>query len=144
MRWDQPGPLRTTQVVLGVLMLATGLLFARGAVGASAQTTLWTVNFFFASAGASAAYLTVGECFPLEVRARTIAIFYAFGTAVGGIGGPALFGALIAAHSRSNIFWGYALGGALMLLAAAVEAALGVKAECVPLEEVARPLSSGE
>jgi MFS family permease len=132
----------TTYAVSGALMLATGILFVRGALGAASQTALWTLNFFFASAGASAAYLTVGECFPLEVRARTIALFYAFGTAVGGVGGPILFGALIETGSRPDVFWGYVLGGGLMLLAAGVEAAIGVRAECLPLEDVARPLSA--
>jgi MFS family permease len=131
-----------TYALSGLFMFVTGALFASGAIGATELTVLWTIDFFFASAGASAAYLTVGECFPLEVRARTIALFYAFGTAVGGVAGPALFGALIATHSRANIFWGYVLGGALMLFATAVEAALGVKAECLGLEDVARPLSS--
>src|SRR5262249_55172491 len=103
---------------------------------------VWTVIFFFASAGASAAYLTVGESFPLEIRAMAIALFYAFGTAVGGIAGPAVFGALIESGGRGEVFLGYALGGALMLVAAVVEIALGVAAERKPLEDVARPLSA--
>ncbi len=119
----------------------TGLLFAQGHLSATAQTALWTVNFFFASAGASAAYLTVGECFPLEVRARAIAIFYAFGTALGGIAGPVLFGALIQTGARINIVWGYLLGAALMLVGAVVEARIGIAAEGRSLEDVAAPLS---
>jgi MFS family permease len=130
-----------TYAASGLLMVVIGVLFTRGALDAVAQTALWTVTFFFASAGASAAYLTVGECFPLEVRARTIALFYAFGTAIGGIAGPAVFGALIESHSRTEILWGYVLGGSLMLLAAFVETVIGVRAECVSLEDVARPLS---
>ena len=130
-----------TYALSGVLMVVTGFLFAFGHLAASTQTALWTVNFFFASAGASAAYLTVGECFPLEVRARTIAIFYAFGTGIGGVVAPALFGALIQQKSRVEMLWGYALGGSLMLLAAIVEWALGVPAECRALEDVAPPLS---
>ena len=101
----------------------------------------WTVIFFFASAGASAAYLTIGESFPLETRAVTISLFYAFGTLLGGVGGPALFGALIESGERHQIFWGYLLGGGLMLLASVVELFLGVAAERKPLEEVAPPLS---
>ncbi|HEX4181745.1 MAG TPA: MFS transporter, partial [Caulobacteraceae bacterium] len=97
--------------------------------------------FFFASAGASAAYLTVGEAFPLEARALTIALFYAFGTAIGGVAGPAVFGALIDTGSRQNILWGYVLGGVLMLIAAAAEVALGLNAEGRSLEEVAAPIS---
>lgn len=131
----------TTYALSGALMVLTGALFSKGSLSAVSQTELWMVNFFFASAGASAAYLTVGECFPLEVRARTIAVFYAFGTAVGGVAAPALFAALIDTGARSNIFWGYVFGGALMVLAALVELRLGVAAECLPLEEVAPPLS---
>ncbi len=98
--------------------------------------------FFFASAGASAAYLTVGECFPLEIRAMSIALFYAIGTGVGGVAGPAVFGALIGQGSRTGILGGYLFGGALMLLAAVTELVLGVKAERRGLEAVAPPLSS--
>ncbi len=130
-----------TYAVSGMLVIVVGVLFRIGALDATAQTAAWTIIFFFASAGASAAYLTVGECFPLEMRALSIALFYAFGTAIGGIAGPALFGALIASGSRGEIFWGYLAGGALMLSAAAVERALGVPAERRPLEDVAAPLS---
>jgi len=97
----------STYAISGVLMAATGWLFALGIVGPIAQTALWSVNFFFASCAASAAYLTVGECFPLEVRARAISIFYAFGTALGGIAGPAVFGVLIETGARGEILWGY-------------------------------------
>ena len=130
-----------TYAISAALLLLTGLLFARANLGASAQTALWTVNFFFASAGASAAYLTVGECFPLEMRARAIAVFYAFGTAIGGILGPALFGALIDTGARDQILLGYLLGAVLMAAGAGVAAAYGVSAERVSLEEVAPPLS---
>jgi MFS family permease len=102
------------------------------------------VIFFFASAGASAAYLTVSECFPLETRAMAIALFYAIGTALGGIAGPAIFGALIENGARDRLMWGYAFGGALMLLAAGVELLIGVAAECRPLESVAPPLSQAD
>jgi len=102
---------------------------------------MWSVVFFFASAAASAAYLTVGECFPLEIRALTIALFYAFGTLLGGVGGPWLFGVLIESESPREIVLGYLLGAALMVAAALVTLKLGVRAECRPLEEVAPPLS---
>ena len=131
----------STYAISGILMAATGWLFALGVVGPIAQTALWSVNFFFASCAASAAYLTVGECFPLEVRARAISIFYAVGTALGGIAGPAVFGALIETGARVEILWGYLLGGALMVFAAIVEGVIGISAECVALEDVARPLS---
>ena len=103
---------------------------------------MWTVVFFFASAAASAAYLTVGECFPLEVRALTIALFYAFGTLLGGVGGPWLFGVLIGSGDRGSVFVGYLIGSASMVVAAIVELLLGVNAEGKPLEDVAPPLSS--
>ncbi|HVO16778.1 MAG TPA: MFS transporter [Alphaproteobacteria bacterium] len=130
-----------TYTLSGALVAATGLLFRAGALDATAQTAAWTVIFFVASAAASAAYLTVGESFPLETRALAIAVFYAFGTALGGVVGPLLFGALIDTGSRDEILWGYLLGAALMIAAAGVEAAIGVRAERRPLEEVARPLS---
>ena len=130
-----------TYALSGVLVAVTGLLFREGVLDAAEQTACWTVIFFVASAAASAAYLTVGESFPLETRALAIAIFYSLGTALGGIAGPLLFGALIDTGSRDEILWGYLLGAALMIGAAAVEAAIGVKAERRPLEELARPLS---
>ena len=85
--------------------------------------------FFFASAAASSAYLTVSELFPVELRALAIAIFYAGGTAAGGIGGPWFFGFLIDSGSRRMLFFGYATAAALMFAAAVLEVALGVDAE---------------
>jgi MFS family permease len=130
-----------TYGLAGLLLAASGWLFAQGAMNAVNQTAAWSVIFFFASAAASAAYLTVGEAFPLEIRAVAISLFYAFGTAIGGIGGPALFGALIEEGSRRHIFWGYLAGGGAMLIAAGLAAAIGLDAERKPLEEVAPPLS---
>jgi MFS family permease len=130
-----------TYALAGALLALSGALFVAGLLDARTQTLLWTIVFFFASAAASAAYLTVGESFPLELRALAIALFYAFGTLIGGVGGPALFGALIARGGRGDILVGYLLGAALMLVAAAVELKLGVAAERRPLEEVAVPLS---
>jgi MFS family permease len=130
-----------TYTLSGVLIIGVGLLFQHHVLDAAGQTAAWSVIFFFASAGASAAYLTVGESFPLETRAMTIGLFYAFGTAIGGVAAPALFGALIDTGSRDKILWGYVLGGALMLIAAATEMMLGVSAEGKSLEEVAAPLS---
>jgi MFS family permease len=130
-----------TYALAGALLALSGALFVAGLLDARTQTLLWTIVFFFASAAASAAYLTVGESFPLELRALAIALFYAFGTLIGGVGGPALFGALIARGGRGDILIGYLLGAALMLVAAAVELKLGVAAERRPLEEVAVPLS---
>ena len=133
-----------TYAVSGVMMALTGWLFVLGVLDAVQQTLAWTAIFFVASAAASSAYLTVGESFPLEVRAIAIALFYAFGTGVGGVAGPALFGALIDTGSRVSILWGYLLGAALMLIAAAVAAVLAVPAERRALEDVAPPLSAVE
>jgi MFS family permease len=99
------------------------------------------VIFFFASPAASAAYLTVSETFPLEVRALAIALFYAIGTAIGGVAGPALFGALIDTGSRKSVFAGYLFGAVLMVAAAAVAWRYAVAAERKSLESVARPLA---
>lgn len=131
-----------TYALSGVLMAATGVLFVAGHLDAVGQTVAWTVIFFFASAAASSAYLTVSESFPLEIRAIAIAAFYAFGTALGGILGPVLFGALIGSGERVNVMYGYLFGGALMVAAAIVEALIGIEAARVPLEEVATPLSA--
>jgi MFS family permease len=131
-----------TYALAGILMAVTGWLFARDLLDATQQTIAWTVIFFFASAAASSAYLTVGESFPLEMRAIAIALFYAFGTGVGGIAGPVVFGALIDTGSRADIMLGYWLAGGLMLAAAIVAAVLGVDAARRSLEDVAPPLSS--
>jgi MFS family permease len=131
-----------TYAASGLLMALTGALFAYGGLSAVGQTIAWTVFFFFASPAASSAYLTVGENFPLEVRAVAIALFYAFGTLVGGLAGPALFGALIEGGSRGALMWGYELGAGLMLVAAVVAWGLGIAAERRPLEEVASPLAT--
>ena len=133
-----------TYGISGALMALTGYLFAYGILSAVEQTAAWMVIFFFASAGASAAYLTVSECFPLETRAMAIALFYAIGTGIGGIAGPAIFGALIENGARGGLMWGYLFGGLLMLLAAGVELMIGVAAECHPLESVAPPLSQAD
>ncbi|WIM12708.1 MFS transporter [Enhydrobacter sp.] len=133
-----------TYSIAGLLLAATAWLFSAGLLDATTQTVLWSIVFFFASAAASAAYLTVGESFPLEVRALTIALFYAFGTLLGGVGGPWLFGVLIEGEGRGGIVWGYALGAALMVVAALVELKLGVRAEGKSLEDVAPPLSSSD
>ncbi len=123
----------------GVLLALTGFAFAQGWLSATMLTAAWTVIFFFASAAASAAYLTVGEAFPLEMRAMGIAVFYAFGTGIGGVVGPSLFGWLIEGGERTDIMYGYLLGAALMLLAAFTEWRLGFAAERRPLEEVSEP-----
>jgi MFS family permease len=131
-----------TYAISGVLMALTGWAFVEGWLSAWQQTMAWTVIFFFASAAASAAYLTVGESFPLEMRAMAIALFFAIGTLVGGVSGPTIFGALIETGDRASIMWGYMAAAALMLVAAATEWRIGFAAEGKPLEEVAAPLSA--
>jgi MFS family permease len=130
-----------TYALTGVLIIVIGALFSLEMLSAVSQTLAWSITFFIASAAASSAYLTVGESFPLEVRASAIAWFYALGTGLGGISGPIVFGHLIASGERAEVFAGYMLGGALMLAAAVVAAFLAVKAERRSLESVAAPLA---
>jgi MFS family permease len=133
-----------TYAVSGVLLTIVGYLFAQDMVSASGLTLAWSVIFFFASAAASAAYLTVSETFPLEIRALAIAFFYAIGTGIGGVLGPWLMGVLIESGSRQSVFAGYVFGAILMIGAAVVAARWGVAAERRSLEEVARPLASAD
>lgn len=130
-----------TYGVSGILLALTGYLFSIGVLNAQTQTAAWMVIFFFASPAASAAYLTVSENFPLEVRALAIALFYAIGTGIGGVAGPALFGALLDTGSRTSVFAGYLFGALLMVVAAAVAFRYAVAAERKSLESVARPLA---
>jgi MFS family permease len=130
-----------TYITSGVLLVVTGLLFTHDVLSATTMTIAWSVIFFFASAGASAAYLTVSELFPLEARAMAIALFYAVGTGIAALS-PTLFGALIATHSKTNVNYGYLLGAGLMIGAGLVAVALAVAAERRSLEDVARPLTA--
>lgn len=131
-----------TYALAGIALAATGIGFVNGWLDATTQTVAWSVVFFLASAAASSAYLTVSEVFPLEMRALAISLFYAVGTGVGGFAAPALFGALIDTGSRGNVFMGYLLGAALVLLAAGVTWRWAVDAERKSLEEIAPPLGS--
>ena len=126
----------------GVLLAAVCYPFAHGMLTAKTLNLCFTLIFFVASSAASAAYLTVSEIFPLEIRAFAIAIFYSIGTLLGGVGAPYLFGVLIASGSRSNVAYGYALGALLMLLAALCELLLGVEAAGKSLEAISKPLQS--
>ena len=128
----------------GILLAFSGYLFAIGVLSAKTQTIAWMIIFFCASPAASAAYLTVSETFPLEVRALAIALFYVVGTGVVPLAGPGLFGALIDTGSRDSVFAGYLLGAVLMLVAAAVGWRYAVPAERRSLELVAQPLASVE
>ena len=130
-----------TYAISGLLLAGIGFLFSHDVLSAEALTAGWMIVFFFASAAASSAYLTVSETFPLEIRALAIAFFYAIGTGIGGIAGPWMFGALIDTGSRASVLIGYLIGAFLMIAAAVVEALFGVAAERQPLEAVARPLT---
>ena len=140
--WGRKPMIAGTYAMSGVLLALAATLFARGYLDATTQTVAWTLIFFFASAAASAAYLTIGECFPLEIRALAIAAFYSAGTLLGGVAAPWVFGRLIESGDRMHIVWGYAVGATLMLCAALVELKIGVAAERRSLESIAAPLST--
>jgi MFS family permease len=127
----------------GLLLIAAAIAFGLNLFSAWTQTFAWMAIFFFASAGASSAYLTASEIFPLETRALAIAAFYAVGTAFGGGVAPLLFGFLIGKQSHWWLASGYGIAAALMLAAALVEAWFGIDSEGKSLEQIATPLSSG-
>jgi MFS family permease len=129
-----------TYSLAGCLLAVTGYLFWQGAFTSVTQTLAWSAIFFFASAGASAAYLTVSEIFPLEIRAMAIASFFVVAQGVGTVA-PWLYGKLIETSAQS-VFYGYLLGAGMMLAGAIVELWLGVKAEGRSLESIAPPLSA--
>jgi MFS family permease len=131
-------------LVAGTLMALSGYLFYQEVIGATAQTALWAVLFFFASAAASSAYLTVSEVFPMEIRAMAIALFFAIGTALGGITGPIIFGQFIGTGDRGTLLIGYLIAAGLMVVAAVVELVIGVRAERRSLESIAAPLTAIE
>jgi len=130
-----------TYLVSGILLVITAQLFKAGALNAVTQTLCWSVIFFFASAGASAGYLTVSEIFPLEVRAKAIAVFFAIAQCFGSLGSH-LYGHLIGTGKDPNsLYWGYLLGAGAMILGGIVAAFLAVDAEGKSLEDIATPLS---
>jgi MFS family permease len=131
-----------TYVLSGALLFGTGVLFSHGMLTAPTITAAWMVVFFFASAGASAAYLTASEIFPMEARALAIAIVYAIGTLVGGAVAPSFFGALIATKSVPSIVFGYTVAAMIMVAGGTIEALFGIAAECKSLEDIAIPLSA--
>jgi MFS family permease len=130
--------------ISGALLAGTGYLFYLDILSAVTQTILWVIVFFFASAAASAGYLTVSEVFPMEIRAMAIAFFYSIATALGGISGPVIFGQLIGTGNATNLFIAYLVGAGFMIFAAVVELLLGVRAEGQSLEDVATPLTAIE
>jgi MFS family permease len=131
-----------TYTVAGLGLIATGHAFSSAALGPVGLSVCWSAIFFVASAAASSAYLTVSEIFPVEMRAISISLFYAAGTALGGFIGPPLYGAIIESGSRQDLFIAYAFAGVLMCLAAGVAAWIGVDAERKSLEEVCAPLGA--
>ncbi len=131
-----------TYILSAVLLAITAVLFNAGLLNAITQTICWSVILFFASAGASAAYLTVSEIFPLEVRAQAIAVFFAIAQCFGAIG-PVFYGALIGeGEDPGKLFIGYLIGAGVMFIGGVVEIFLGIDAEQQSLEDVATPLSA--
>ncbi|MFD7703585.1 MFS transporter [Streptomyces caelestis] len=131
-----------TYLLSGILLFGTAWLFDRGSLGATTLTACWCAVLFFASAGASSAYLTVSEVFPMETRAMSIAFFYALGTAAGGISGPLLFAKLTETGVVGDTVLAFQIGAGLMCAAGLVAAFLAVKAEGRSLEDIASPLSA--
>jgi MFS family permease len=129
-----------TYLISSAITVILGILLVRGGLTSISFIAFVAVTFFFASAGASAAYLTVSEIFPMETRALAIALFYAVGTGLGGIIGPLLFGNLIAG-GPSAIAIGFFIGAAVMAAGGIAELTLGVRAERMPLENIAKPLT---
>ncbi|MGW0580065.1 MFS transporter [Streptomyces sp. NPDC002920] len=132
----------STYLLSGALLFGTAWLFDRGSLSATTMTACWCAVLFFASAGASSAYLTVSEIFPMETRAMSIAFFYALGTAAGGISGPLLFADLTGTGKVADTVLAFQIGAALMCAAGLVAAFLAVKAERRSLEDIARPLTA--
>ncbi len=126
-----------TYGLAGVGLAATGVAFVADVLDARSQALCWSAVFFFASAAASSAYLTVSEVFPLEMRAMAIAIFYAVGTGAGGFAAPLLFGWLVESAQRGQVAIGYGIGSALVIVAGLLALRFGVDAECKPLEDIA-------
>jgi MFS family permease len=130
-----------TYLISGAMLAFSAWLFDAGVLHAAAQTFIWIVVFFFASAGASAGYLTVSEIFPIEIRAEALAVFFAIAQVVGAVG-PAFYGALIGnGANRAGLAIGYVVGGGIMITGGIVEILFGVDAEGKPLEEIAAPLT---
>jgi MFS family permease len=130
-----------TYIGSAVVAVVLAVLFVTRAGGVWTFIVVLAVAFFLASAGASAAYLTVSEIFPMETRALAIAFFYAVGTAIGGITGPLLFGQLINSGQRGQVVWSFVIGAVVMAVAGLIELWLGVAAERRPLEQLALPLT---
>jgi MFS family permease len=129
-----------TYLLSGAFLAATAVMFDKGMLTATTQTICWCVIFFLASAGASAAYLTVSEIFPMELRAQAIAVFFAIAQGFGALG-PTIYGGFVASGKPSELMIGYLIGAGVMVLGAIAELLFGVKAERTSLEDIASPLS---
>src|ERR1700733_3339480 len=130
-----------TYLISGAMLAVSAWLFDSGVLHAAGQTFIWIVVFFFASAGASAGYLTVSEIFPIEIRTEALAVFFAIAQVVGAVG-PAFYGVLIGnGGNRANLAIGYLVGGGIMIIGGVVEALIGINAEGKPLEQIAPPLT---
>jgi MFS family permease len=130
----------STYIVAAVMLAITAIAFDHGLLTATTQTLCWSVIFFFASAGASAAYLTVSEVFPMELRAQAIAVFFSIAQGFGALG-PAVYGGFIASKSPHELMLGYFLGAGVMAVGGVIAAVFGISAERTSLEDVANPLS---
>jgi hypothetical protein len=131
-----------TYIISGALLAASGWLFDQGSLDAKSQTFCWIVIFFFASAGASAAYLTVSETWPIEIRAEAIAVFFAIAQLFGALG-PAFYGWLIGDGSNpTGLYIGYLIGGGIMIFGGIIELIFGINAEGKSLEEITKPITS--
>lgn len=139
--WGRRKMILLTYGTSGVVLAVSAFLFNAGVLNAVTQTAFWCVAFFFASAGASSAYLVASESFPIELRSQSISYFFAIGQAAGAVA-PLLYGSLIGdgAH-RGPLFIGYLLGAGLMIIGGIVAFFLGVDAERKSLEEIAEPLT---
>jgi MFS family permease len=140
--WGRKQMIAGTYMLSAVLLAWSAVMFDAGVLNATTQTVMWVIIFFFASAGASAAYLTVSETWPIEIRAEAIAVFFAIGSVAGALG-PLFYGALIGnGSSRTGLFVGYLVGAAIMLIGGVVEMFLGVNAAGKSLEQVTKPLTT--
>ncbi|HEX4214222.1 MAG TPA: MFS transporter [Candidatus Dormibacteraeota bacterium] len=142
--WGRRRMIGGTYIISGAILLISGLFFAADSLDAITQTLFWMACFFFATAGASAAYLTCSEIFPVELRGSAISVFFSVGQLIGGAVAPPIFGALMGATARGPLTIGFVLGGGLMIVGGLVELLIGVDAERKSLEDIATPLTALE
>ncbi len=139
--WGRRQMIFLTYLVSGLVLATSAFLFRADAISAGVQVVFWCVSFFFASAGASSAYLTVSEIFPLELRSQAISYFFALAQVFGAVA-PLIYGAFIGdGSSREPLFWGYLLGSAVMIIGGVVALVFGVDAARKGLEDITQPLS---